>query len=57
MNPRNLFRLQEAMLSLLSGDVFRPSPLHRRLTLFKALYYAKVLHGRLTTGQAQSVQA
>src|SRR6185437_2773807 len=39
MNPRNLFRLQEAMLSLLSGDVFRPSPVHRRLTLFKVLYY------------------
>jgi flavin-dependent dehydrogenase len=57
MNPRNLFRLQEAMLSLLSGDVFRPSPVHRRLTLFKVLYYAKALHRRLTTGKPQSVQA
>jgi flavin-dependent dehydrogenase len=46
MNPRNYFRLQEAMLSLLSGDVFRPTPVHRRLALFKALYYAKAVHRR-----------
>jgi flavin-dependent dehydrogenase len=43
MNPRNLFRVQEAILSLLAGDVFRPSPVHRRLTLFKGLYYAKLV--------------
>jgi flavin-dependent dehydrogenase len=47
MNPRNVLRLQEAMLALLSGDVFRPSPVHRRLTLFKALYYAKTLRRKL----------
>ena len=39
MNPRNLLRLQEAVLSMLSGDVFRPSPVHLRLMVFKALYY------------------
>lgn len=43
MNPRNVLRLQEAMLSLLSGDVFRSSPVHARLMLFKALYYVKAL--------------
>ncbi len=43
MNPRNVLRFQEAMLSMLSGDVFRPSPVHGRLVLFKALYYAKAL--------------
>jgi len=57
MNPRNLFRLQEAMLSLLSGDVFRPSPVHRRLTLFKVLYYGKALHHRLTVGKPQPAEA
>jgi len=57
MNPRNLLRLQEAMLSLLSGDVFRPSPVHRRLTLFKVLYYGKALHRRLTMGKPQPAQA
>jgi hypothetical protein len=39
MNPRNVLRLQEAVLAMLSGDVFRPSPVHARLVLFKALYY------------------
>jgi hypothetical protein len=47
MNPRNVLRLQEAMLALLSGDVFRPSPAHRRLAIFKALYYATSLRRRL----------
>jgi flavin-dependent dehydrogenase len=47
MNPRNILRLQEAVLSMLSGDVFRPSPVHRRLAIFKALYYAKSLHRRI----------
>jgi len=47
MNPRNVLRLQEAVLSMLSGDVFRPSPVHGRLMLFKGLYYAKALRRRL----------
>ena len=34
---------QEAVLSLLSGDVFRPSPIHARLRLFKVLFYVKTL--------------
>ena len=48
MNPRNILRMREAMLAMLSGDVFEPSPVHRRLAVFKALYYAKTLHGGLT---------
>lgn len=47
MNPRNLFRLQEAVLALLAGDVFRPSPVHARLAVFKLLYYARALSRRL----------
>jgi flavin-dependent dehydrogenase len=41
MAPRNVFRMQEAMLSLLSGDVFGESPIRSRLLLFKALFYFK----------------
>ena len=41
MAPRNYFRMQEAMLSLLSGDVFDRSPIHSRLMLFKAIFYIK----------------
>ncbi len=43
MNPRNVLRLREAVLSLLSGDVFGPSPVHFRLAIFKLLYYARTL--------------
>ena len=41
MAPRNYFRMQEAMLSLLSGDVFDHSPIHSRLLLFKGVFYIK----------------
>ena len=36
-----LFRMQEAVLSLLSGDVFDHSPIHSRLLLFKGVFYIK----------------
>jgi len=40
MNPNNQFRLQEAMLSVLAGDVYRSvASLGARLLAFKALYY------------------
>ncbi len=42
MTNRNPLRMREAVMSLLSGDVFRPSPIHRRLGLFKGLYYLKM---------------
>src|ERR1700709_2425933 len=54
MNPRNVLRLQEAMLALLSGDVFRPSPAHRRLAIFKAIYYAKTFRESLPAGSGTS---
>jgi flavin-dependent dehydrogenase len=41
MQPRNYFRMEEAVLSLLSGDVFGRSPIHSRLMLFKGVYYIK----------------
>jgi flavin-dependent dehydrogenase len=43
MRHGNPLRLREAVLSLLSGDVFRPSPIHARLRLFKSLYYLKTI--------------
>jgi flavin-dependent dehydrogenase len=39
MAPRNYFRVQEALLSLLAGDVFRSRAVHIRLLFFKAFYY------------------
>jgi flavin-dependent dehydrogenase len=46
MAPRNYFRMQEAMLSLLSGDVFDHSPIHSRLLLFKCVFYIKTFLSR-----------
>ena len=39
MNPRNLFGIEEALLSLLSGDVYRNPGLRLRIALFKCIYY------------------
>ncbi len=49
MAPRNYLRIQEAMLSLLAGDVFRRSPIRWRLVLFKGLFYAKTAFIALTS--------
>jgi flavin-dependent dehydrogenase len=38
MRPRNV-KLQEAVLSMLAGDVFRDTPVAARLIMFKVLYY------------------
>ena len=46
MVNRNPLRMREAVMSLLSGDVFRPSPIHARLWLFKTVYYSKELAAR-----------
>ncbi len=39
MSPRNRFRVQEAVLSLLAGDLFRGTPIYASLRTFKLLYY------------------
>ncbi|MDB5396974.1 MAG: hydroxylase [Rhodospirillales bacterium] len=48
MGPRNLFRMQEAVLSLLAGDIAAKSPIRFRLTMFKGLYYGKTLTGNVS---------
>jgi len=40
MSPRNWFRIEETVLSLLAGDIFSTQPLRRtRLMLFRLIYY------------------
>jgi flavin-dependent dehydrogenase len=39
MEPSNSFRLQEALLSILAGDIFRGTPLRSRVVAFKTVYY------------------
>jgi flavin-dependent dehydrogenase len=43
MSPRNYFRIEEAVLSLLAGDVYGHSPIRTRLFLFKIIYYVTSL--------------
>jgi flavin-dependent dehydrogenase len=40
MAPRNIFRVKEALLSTLAGDVYGGAPIGRSMLAFKALYYA-----------------
>jgi flavin-dependent dehydrogenase len=39
MNASNRFRMQEALLSILAGDIFRDTPVGLRLFAFKCVYY------------------
>jgi len=39
MGPSNKLRMQEAVLSLLAGDLFRGTPIHWSLRAFKSAYY------------------
>jgi flavin-dependent dehydrogenase len=43
MQPKNVWRMQEAMLSLLAGDLFRDTPIGPRLMGFKLIYYTSCL--------------
>ncbi len=40
LGPRNVLRMEEALLSVLAGDLFRGTPIWTSLRLFKGLYYA-----------------
>ncbi|MGD2140688.1 MAG: NAD(P)/FAD-dependent oxidoreductase [Burkholderiales bacterium] len=40
MAPRNIFRVREALLSLLAGDLYGKTPIYPSLFAFKMLYYA-----------------
>ena len=47
MAPRNVLRMQEALMSLLAGDLYRGTPIYGSLRAFKALYYlTSVVHLR-----------
>jgi flavin-dependent dehydrogenase len=49
MGPGNALRMQEAVLSLLAGDLFRGTPIHWSLRVFKSVYYfLNLVHPRRT---------
>jgi flavin-dependent dehydrogenase len=39
MHPNNIFRVKEALLSVLAGDIFGKTPIWRSIMVFKVLYY------------------
>jgi len=39
MAPRNVLRIQEALVALLAGDLFRGTPIYWSLRAFKAVYF------------------
>ncbi len=43
MAPKNYFRMHEAISSVLSGDIFRRTPVKFPLILFKGVYYLSAL--------------
>jgi hypothetical protein len=43
MAPRNVWRMQEALLSILAGDLFRDTPIGPRFWGFKVTYYASCI--------------
>jgi flavin-dependent dehydrogenase len=42
-NPRNVFGLEQAVVSMLAGDIFENRPALRRLRIFRGLYLARSL--------------
>ncbi len=49
MGPSNVYRVKEALLSVLAGDIFGKTPIWRSLRLFKTIYYlASLTHLKRT---------
>lgn len=58
MRPRNIFRVKEALLSLLAGDIFGKTPIWPSLWLLKGIYYLSSLrHPRRSLRAWQSRRA
>ena len=43
MGPRNIWRVKEALMSVLAGDVFGKTPIWRSLAMFKLIFYVTSL--------------
>ena len=44
MAPSNRFRVQEALISVLAGDIYRQTPWRARMLVFRAIYYLKSVY-------------
>jgi flavin-dependent dehydrogenase len=57
LGPRNVLRMEEALLSLLAGDIFGRTPIWRSLRLFKIIYFVMSLAHPRRSLQAQRQRA
>ena len=56
MEPGNVFRAKEAVLSVLAGDIYGKTPIHIPLFIFKAIYYLSSLFTLRRTIRAWKVR-
>jgi len=57
LGPKNVLRVEEALLSVLAGDIFGRTPIWGRLRLFKTLYYALCIANLRRTFRAWRTRA
>lgn len=57
LDPRNVWRMKEALLSVLAGDIFGHTPIWGRLRAFKGLYYFMSLANPVRTLGAARARA
>jgi hypothetical protein len=57
MYPRNTFRMKNAILSVLAGDIFGKTPIWGSLRAFKAVYYIASLMNLRRTAAAMRQHA
>jgi len=43
MSPRNVFRIEEAVISMLAGDIYGQTPIRSQLLIFRIVYYLSSL--------------
>ncbi|MDR1995388.1 NAD(P)/FAD-dependent oxidoreductase [Azonexus sp.] len=52
MHPRNIFRVEEALLSLLAGDIFGKTPIWSSIRILKGIYYLTSLFNPVRSWRA-----
>ncbi|MBI4741290.1 MAG: tryptophan 7-halogenase [Betaproteobacteria bacterium] len=57
MGPRNVWRVKEALLSVLAGDIFGKTPIWASLAMFKLMYYLSSLKNPLISWRAKKRRA
>jgi hypothetical protein len=57
MGPRNVWRVKEALLSVLAGDIFGKTPIWPSVMMFKIMFYLSSLKNLRTSLRAKKQRA